>query len=133
MDPKLNNEEHYSISDITLKPSLILVLCVRYLLLEVTLCSKNFPPKECSQKHSKCHLRESWIHSVHWGINSRPPPLSKTPPPLSCQAPSPRLKLTNCQSSPLFKQSLPLYWFFVNPPLKSDFSVNPQNIKVFHP
>ena len=33
----------------------------------------------------------------------------------------------------LFRQSPPLYWFFVPPPLMSDFSVNPKNIKVFYP
>ena len=38
------------------------------------------------------------------------------PPPLSCQAP--HLKSINCPS-PLFTQSPPLYWFFVNPSPKS--------------
>ena len=46
---------------------------------------------------------------MHWSIN--PPPL-KTPPPSFL--PIPLLKLANCPS-PLFRQSPPLYWFFVNP------------------
>ena len=77
------------------------------------------------------------LHSVHWGIN----PPSKTPPllffaklPQICQLPSPHI----------FRQFPTIYWFFVNPPPPSppkkkkrkkekDFSVNPHNIKIFHP
>ena len=40
---------------------------------------------------------------------------------LSCQAP---LKSANCPS-PHFRQSTPLYWFFVNTPLKVRFSSEP--------
>ena len=67
------------------------------------------------------------VHSVHRGIN----PPKKHHPRLSCQAP---LKFANCPSPPppLFRQSTPLYWFFVNSPTQmSDFSVNAQNVKVF--
>ena len=45
-------------------------------------------------------------HSVHWGIN----PPSKTPPPPLFLAKPPPLKF------PLFRQSLLLCWFFMNPP-----------------
>ena len=43
------------------------------------------------------------------------PPLKSTTP--SFLPSSPPLKSTNCPSPP-FSQSPPLYWFFVNPPLK---------------
>ena len=58
-------------------------------------------------------------HSVHWGIS----PHSKIPPPSFL--PSLPLNLQTVQD-PLFRQPPP------PPKLKSDFSVNPQNIKVFH-
>ena len=63
------------------------------------------------------------MHSVHWGIN---------PPPFFLE--SPLLKSQTVQA-PLSSQAIPpLYWFFVKPPpRKTDFSVNPNNINVFHP
>ena len=62
-----------------------------------------------------------YIYSVHWGIN----PTQKTLPPLFCHAP---LLRSNC---PI----LSIYFFLVTslPPLKIDFSVNPHNIRIFHP
>ena len=51
--------------------------------------------------------------------------LAKPPPP-------PPLNLQTAQA-PLFRQFPPLYWSYVNPLIKSDFSVNPQDIKVFNP
>ena len=58
-------------------------------------------------------------HSGHWGIN----PPSKTPPFLA----KPPSKPTNCPSSPLFRQSPPIYWFFKMPPLKvGSFSEPPK-------
>ena len=64
------------------------------------------------------------IHSVYWDIN--PLPLKNTNLPLYYQNP---------QVPHPFQaiQSLTRYWFFMDPPLKSDFSMNPNNIKVFHP
>ena len=60
---------------------------------------------------SVCHtlyLRNSWC-----ALGYQPP--SKAPPPLSCQTP---LKLANCPSPPpLYRQSPPLYWFSMSPPL----------------
>ena len=35
--------------------------------------------------------------------------------------------------APFLCNSLSLYWFFVIPPLKTNFSVNPHNIKIVHP
>ena len=67
-----------------------------------------------------------YFHNLHWGIN-----LPLKTPTLSF-LPSPLLNLQIVQA-PFFKQSLPIYLFFVNPRYKSDFSVNPHNIKVFHP
>ena len=53
-------------------------------------------------------------YSVHWGIN----PHSKTQhPSLSCQAFLPSHKSGNCLSPLLFRQSPPIYWFFVKLPL----------------
>ena len=69
------------------------------------------------------------VHSGHWGIN----PPSKTPPPFLAKPPP--LNQQTVQA-PLFRESPPMYWFFViTPPLpeKSDPLVNPKNIKVFHP
>ena len=57
-------------------------------------------------------------------------PLSKRPPSLSCHCPPPLpLKSANCPNSP-FQILSP---FILFPPLKLGFSVNPRNIKVFHP
>ena len=69
-------------------------------------------------------------HSVHWGIK---PPLKNTTL-LFCQAPlPPPLNLQTVQAPLLFRQS-PLYiGFSWNPPCKSDFSVNPHNIKIWYP
>ena len=68
-------------------------------------------------------------HTVHWG--HLPPPPSKTSLPLSCQAP---LKSAKCPSPTFLGNPPPLYWFFHEPPpLKFDFSLNPQNIQVLHP
>ena len=54
-----------------------------------------------------------WDHSVHWGIN----PLLKNTTPSFLSTP-PLFKSANFQ--PLsFRQSSPLYWFFVNPPTPS--------------
>ena len=47
--------------------------------------------------------------------------------------PKPPLKSVNCQSSPPLGNLPRLYWFFEKLPLKAGFSVNPQNIKIFHP
>ena len=54
---------------------------------------------------------------------------------IGVSTPHPPLKSANCPS-PLFRQSPPIYWFFVNlppPPLLKivDFSVNLHNIKSF--
>ena len=69
---------------------------------------------------------------MQWGI-SLP---SKTPAlPLFCQATH---KSENCQSlppSPLpirFSQFVPLYFVFLQSSLKSNFSVNPIILKIFH-
>ena len=43
---------------------------------------------------------------------------------LSCQAP---LKSANYPSPPFFRQSSPIYWFFVNPSLKIGFFNEPLN------
>ena len=42
---------------------------------------------------------------------------------------SPLLNLQTTQA-PLFRQSLPVYWFFHKPLLKIGFLVNPHNIKI---
>ena len=78
---------------------------------------------------------EKTERNVHRGINPLPPP-QKHHPHLSCQAAplhwqtvqAPRLP------PPLFRQS-PFYIGFsrIPPTKKSDFSVNHQNIKCFHP
>ena len=55
---------------------------------------------------SYCHDLSRFVanhHSVHWGINAP----SKMPPPSF---------LPNPPLNPLFRQSSPLNWFFVNPP-----------------
>ena len=53
------------------------------------------------------------VHSVHWGINPPPPsPLKNTNPSI---LPSPPSNLQTVQA-PFFRQSLPLYWFFMNSP-----------------
>ena len=67
-----------------------------------------------------------WQHSVHWGINPHPP--QKHHPRLSCQAP---LKSANCPSLPFLGNLSPP----PSPPHfeKLNLSVNPKNIKVFHP
>ena len=71
-------------------------------------------------------------HSVLWGITQPPPPpRSKTPLPLFRQAPS--LKYANCPRPPFLGNSPPYILVFREPPQKSDFSVNPHNIKIFHP
>ena len=58
-------------------------------------------------------------HRVHWGITTS-------------FLPSPFLNLQTVQAL-LFRQS-PLYiGFFMKPPLKSDFSGKPHNIKIFYP
>ena len=59
-------------------------------------------------------------HRVHWGINH--------PTSLSCQA---LLKSTNCLSPP-FLGNPPYILVYCDPPLKSDFSVNPKNMEVLH-
>ena len=51
-------------------------------------------------------------------------------PPLSCQA---SLKSENCPSPPFLGNPHSILVFCEHPPYKSDFLVNPQNIKVFHP
>ena len=66
-------------------------------------------------------------HCVHWGID-RPSFLLSPPPP-------PPLNLQTVQA-PFFYANSPLYIGFsgpLPPPLKSDFSVNPHNIKICHP
>ena len=56
-------------------------------------------------------------------------PLKNTTPLFLVKHP---FKSANCRRLHLFRQSPPLYWFFVNPPLNSwIFSVNPQSIKSF--
>ena len=66
------------------------------------------------------------VHSLHLGNNSpqKHPTLSFARPPL---------KSENCPS-PLFRQSpLHIYWFFVNPPLKIEFSSEPIHYLTFNP
>ena len=59
-------------------------------------------------------------HSVHWRIN---PSLKNTTYSFLL---SPHLNLQTVQASPFFRQSSPLYWFFVNPtPLKVRFFSEP--------
>ena len=71
-----------------------------------------------------------WLYQSALGYQ----PPSKTPSPFSCQAPCP-LNLKTVQAP--FLGNPPLYWFIVNPTpppsYKLDFSINPQNINVFHP
>ena len=57
-------------------------------------------------------------------------PLSKRPPSLSCHCPPPSPLNLQIVQTPLFRYCPPLY---CSPPLKLGFSVNPRNIKVFHP
>ena len=65
-------------------------------------------------------------HSMHWGIKT---PLKNTTPLFPAKSP---LKLANCPIP--FLGNPPLYIAFCEPcPLKLDLSLNPQNIKVFHP
>ena len=59
-------------------------------------------------------------------------PLSKTLPPPSFLPSPPPLNQQTVQAPP-FLGNPPLYIGFSWPPLKSDLSVNPQNIKVYHP
>ena len=85
-----------------------------------------------------CHITICWSlkrrvlekslvsHSVHWGINS--PPLKL---PLFLAKPLP-LKSANCPTPPFLGNPSLCIGFSCHPPLKSDFSVNPKNIKVFH-
>ena len=58
-----------------------------------------------------------------------PPPLKNTTPSFLL---SPSLNRQTFQAPPFLRNSPTLYWFFMSAPLQSDFSVNPQNIKVFH-
>ena len=74
-------------------------------------------------------------HSVHWGINPRPP--SKISPLLSFEFPPPPQTCKLSKSS-FFRKFPGIYWFFVtplppfpHPPYNLDFSVNPKNIKFF--
>ena len=65
-------------------------------------------------------------YSVHRGINLS----SKTPrPPPPSFLPSPSLNLLS--KRPLFRQSAPIYWFFVNPPKSQIFLWNPKILKFF--
>ena len=67
----------------------------------------------------------TYIYIVHIDVStpSKSPPFSFLPRPL--------LNLQTVQAT-LSRQSLPVYCFFREPPFqKSDFSVNPHNIKIF--
>ena len=69
-----------------------------------------------------CTTNENHMIIVCIGV---PTPHSETPPPLYLAKPPP-LKSVNCPSPPpLFRQSPPLYWFFINP-LKIWFFSEPQ-------
>ena len=88
------------------------------------------------------------LQSVQWGVNtpSNPRffthitncamrcqhPLKPSPPPLSCQAPFP-LKYGNYPGPYFLGNDLSVLVFYEPPTLELDFSVNPKNIKVFHP
>ena len=73
--------------------------------------SRTEPKTTCSEKI----LKIRWLlHSVHWGINptSNPAPTTFLPSsPLNLQ--TVQVPLT------LFRQSPPVYWFFVKPPSKT--------------
>ena len=60
-------------------------------------------------------------------------PLSKSLPPPPSFLPSPPPLNQQTVQAPPFLGNPPLYIGFSWPPLKSDLSVNPQNIKVYHP
>ena len=83
--------------------------------------------EECIKNKTKEFKQET--HSAHWGIN---PPLKNTAPPPSFLPSPPPLNQQTVQAPP-FLGNPPLYIGFSWPPLKSDLSVNPQNIKVYHP
>ena len=85
----------------------LIFLCT---ILEILNCCGSKPGVTLHKLGSITHA--DWNHSVYWGITH----LSKTPPPLFCQAPPlpPQKKSANCPS-PLFRQFLPIYWFFGNP------------------
>ena len=78
----------------------------------------------CRRQSPSCPnpTHQSSSHSLH--LDTIPPtPQKHQPPSLFCQAPT-----------PLFRQFLPIYWFLMPPPpKKSDFSVNPHDIKICHP
>ena len=70
-------------------------------------------------------------HSVHWGIN----PPQKHHPIFFTKLP-PHHPLLNLQTFQVltFSGNSPLYIVFLwSSPWKKDFSVNPHNIKIFHP
>ena len=76
-------------------------------------------------KKARCILKTSLNMATWWcALGYQSPPLKNTsspPNPISCQAP---LKSAQTFQAPFFEQS---------PPLKSDFSVNRQNNKIFNP
>ena len=72
--------------------------------------------------------KASHVCSIHSMEDSRcalgyQPPLFLSSPPLSLLA----------VQSHLFRQFPHIYWFFANPHPPENFSVNPHNIKIFHP
>ena len=71
------------------------------------------------------------MHYMDCGIKTLPSKNTILPPLFF---PNPLLNLHIVQA-PFFGQILPIYWFLRPPaplPLTSDFSVNPQKIKIFH-
>ena len=88
--------------------------------------------------HETIFKRINVIVCVHWDINpplkNTPPPLFLANPPLNWQTVQPSSFLSGKQSNPpSFLSNSPLYTGFSWSPLKSNSSVNPQNIKVLHP
>ena len=74
------------------------------------------------------------VHSGHWGIN---PPLKNNTPSFLPSPPPPWINKLSKPPPPFLKNPLLLIDFLWSPrpplPEKSDLSVNPKNIKVFHP
>ena len=73
------------------------------------------------------------IFHAHYKLcNEVSAPLETLPPALSCQAPFP-LKYGNYPGPHFLGNDLSVLVFHEPPTLELDFSVNPKNIKVFHP
>ena len=94
-------------------------------------CVFTYFNKVCSLKeHEAVFLkRENFIFSIHIMHCDINPP-QKHHLPLFHQ---PYLKSANCPSPPPFLGNSPYILVICDPIKKLDFSVNPHNIKIFHP